>query len=138
MCRALLVGLLAACGGGGNASVDATCQPSVLYLNRSGGAYDHGLADDAALNLSSIVDGPLALAPYPHDDIEWSDTVACIRSALQPFPIQITENDPGMVPHVELVFTTAYWAGSPGQTHVIPGSCFAHQELGFVFGNALP
>lgn len=133
-----LLVLLAACGNHGNADVDASCVPSVLYLNRSGGTYEHGTADNAGLNQSTIVDAPLMLAPFPHDDVEWADAVACIRDALQPFPIQVTENDPGLGPHVELVFTTSYWAGSPGQTHAIPGGCFSRQELGFVFGNAIP
>jgi hypothetical protein len=57
---------------------------------------------------------------------------------LQPFPIEITETDPGLRPHVELVFTTTYWAGSSGQTYVIPDGCSSRHELGFVFGSALP
>jgi len=128
---------LAACGGGGSGDVDATCQPSVLYLNRNGGSYVRGRVDNAGLNQSVIVDAPLTLGPYSHDDIDWAGTTACIRDALQRFPITITETDPGLVPHVELVFTTAYWAGSAGQTHVIPDGCSARYELGFVFGNAL-
>lgn len=134
----LALGLLAACGSGSNGDPDATCQPSVLYLNRMGGTYDHGNIDNAAANLSAIVDAPLALDAYPHDNVEWADTTACIRLGLQPFPIEITEADPGPIPHVELVFTTSYWAGSSGQTYVIPDGCFSRHELGFVFGSALP
>jgi len=137
MRRAFILGLLAACGGRSSGDADAPCRPSVLYLNRSGGSYDHGNVDNAGLNLSVIVDAPLTLEPYPRDDVEWADTTACIRLALQGFPIEITETDPGLVPHVELVFTTAYWAGVPGQTHVIPDGCFSRHELAFVFGSAL-
>lgn len=129
--------VLAACGGGGAAPDDAPCRPSILYLNRTGGLYDHGTVDSAASNRSTIVDTPQQLAPYPHDDIEWSATTACIRAALQPFPIQVVETDPGTIPHTELVFTTSYWAGSPATTHVIPDSCRDDHELGFVFGSAI-
>lgn len=135
--RWLLV-ILAACGGGGgDGTADATCQPPVLYLNRIGGAYDRGAVDNAGMNLSTIVDAPLTLAAYPHDAIEWAATASCIRAALQPFPIAVVETDPGAIPHTELVFTTSYWAGSAGVTHVIPDSCRPNHELGFVFGSAI-
>ncbi len=129
--------LLCACGGGDD-RVDVTCQPSILYLNRSGGDYTHGSVDIAGTNQSTIVDNPVTLAPYPHDDIEWRATTDCIREALRPFPIEITESDPGLVAHVELVFTTSYWAGSPATTFVIPDSCRADHALAFIFGSALP
>jgi hypothetical protein len=133
--RWLLV-ILAGCGGS-DAAPDATCQPSVLYLNRTGGAYDRGVVDSAAMNLSSIVDVPRTLAPYPHDDIEWGFTTTCIRAALQPFAITVVEADPGPIAHTELVFTTSYWAAPAGITHVIPDSCRPNLELGFVFGSSI-
>lgn len=127
--------LVAACGGGG-ADVDAPCRPSVLYLNRTGGMFDHGSVDDAVMNHSTIVDIPRTLDAYPHDAIEWAATAACIREALRPFPIAITETDPGTSPHVELVFTTSYWAGA-ATTFVIPDSCRPNHQIGFVFGSAI-
>ena len=131
--RHLLV-LLAACGGG-SAGDDATCQPSVLYLNRTGGAYDRGGFDDAVDNRSTILDGARTLAPYSKDDIDWGIETACIRAALAPFPVTITETAP-TTPHVELVFTTSYWAGTP-LTHVSPDGCRTDYQLGFVFGDAI-
>lgn len=127
---------LAACGGADGGGGDAACRPSVLYLNRTGGLYDHGAVDDAIANRSTIVDAPRTLAAYPHDDIEWGATTQCIRDALLPFPIQIVESDPAPAPHVELVFTTSYWDGA-AVTHVIPDGCRAGHQLGFVFGSAI-
>jgi hypothetical protein len=126
---------LAACGGS-DTPTDAPCQPSILYLNRGGGTYAHSSFDSAALNASSIVDTTRTLGPYPHDDIDWRFTAQCIRDALAPFPISITESDPGMTPHVELVFTTAFWGGS-AITFAIPDSCRAGHQIGFVFGDTL-
>lgn len=127
--------VLAACGGG--ETIEPACRPSVLYLNRTGGMFDRGGFDNAVQNVSTIIDGPRSLAPYPHDEIEWGLTTACIREALRPFPIQIVEADPSPASHVELVFTTSYWNGA-ATTHVIPDGCRDNHEIGFVFGSAIP
>jgi len=128
--------LLAACGGR-DTPPDAACQPAVLYLNRTGGMWDHGVRDDASLNLSILVDAPRAISPWPKDSTDWGLLVDCIRTALAPFPITVTETDPGMAPHTEIVFTTQYWAGSVATTSIIPDSCRPGHEVEFVFGNAL-
>ena len=128
---------LAACGGG-SSSPDAACQPPVLYLNRTGGAFDKGGHDDASANLSVVLDGPRTLPPWPKDQTDWELLVSCIRAPLAPFPVTITETDPGPAPHVELVFTTTAWTGSPATTSFIPSSCRPDHELAFIFGTALP
>jgi hypothetical protein len=135
--RAAVVFVIAACGGSDPPPVDAPCTPATLFLNRAGGDYDTGAFDDAAANRSVLLDGPMTLAPYSHDDIAWAATVQCIRAGLAPFSIAITETDPGLVPHVEIVFTTSYWAGPAGTTMVVPGGCRPGHQLEFVFGDAL-
>lgn len=136
--RALaVVGLVACSGGGGTEVVDAPCRPGVLYLNRTGGLYDRGPIDDAVMNRSVILDGPRMLPPYPHAEIDWRDLVTCVRAALAPFPIQVTETEPAAA-HVEIVFTTSYWAGPAGTTMVIPDSCRPGHQIEFVFGSAIP
>jgi len=117
---------------------DAACQPATLFLNRGGGEYDTGTVDDAAANISVLIDGPRHLDPYPHDDQTWNSTVSCIRRGLAPFAIDIVETDPSPAPHVEIVFTTTYWAGDPGTTEIVPDSCLPAFQLEFVFGDALP
>ncbi len=117
---------------------DAPCEPAVLYLNRTGGTYIHAAGDDSSQNVSQVIDTMRTLPPAPYDDIDWAAIVSCIRTALAPFPVTITETDPGMAAHTELVFTTSYWGGSPGQTSIFPGACRPGLEVGFVFGSALP
>ena len=126
----------AACGHGADTLDAPACHPSIVYLDRFGGAYDHGRIDDATQNLSVVVDGPRVLSPWPGDDVSWSDLTACVRDALGVFAVQVTETDPGDVPHLELVFTTSYWA-DPAVTHVFPASCRAGNEIELVFGNAI-
>jgi len=113
------------------------CRPAVLYLNRTGGMWDHAAHDDATQNLSILVDTPRTLPAWPKDNTDWGLVVDCIRTALAPFPLTITETDPGATPHTEIVFTTAYWAGSTATTSIIPDSCRPDHEVEFVFGDAL-
>lgn len=134
--RALLV-LAVGCGSS-SAPADTECVPSLLYLNRDGGTYDHGRLDNAALNQSVLLDGPRALPPWPRDQQEWDLTTGCIRSGLAPFAVTVTEQDPGMTPHVEIVFTTAYWGQPAAQTMVVPASCRTDHQLEFVFSDSLP
>lgn len=137
----VVVGLVAvaSCGNGDNPAppIDA-CGPATLFLNRNGGIYDPAPFDDATINGTVLLDEPITLAPWPHDERTWQSTARCIRDSLAPFPIGITEVDPGTAAHFEIVFTTSYWAGSPGTTSVIPDACRSGHELEFVFGDALP
>lgn len=136
--RALLLLAVGAGCGGHPTAADAGCTPSILYLNRNGGMYDHGAFDSAAHNESVLLDGPRTLPAWPRDDQEWGLMTSCIRDGLSSFPITITEQDPGAGPHVEIVFTTAYWGTPAAETMVVPASCLPEHELEFVFSDSLP
>jgi len=129
--------LLVACGGDdATHHVDVSCANSIVYLDRFGGAYLHGLVDDATQNQSVAIDVARALPAFPGDDVAWGDLTACIRTALAPFDVAVTETDPGLVQHLELVFTDAYW-GDVAVTHVFPSSCRTGNQIEFIFGAAL-
>lgn len=136
--RVALLAVLVGCGGGGEVIVDARCEPAVLYLNRGGGTFRPGRVDDPALNQTPIIDMERALPPWPYDDIDWASLTSCLRAGLQPFPVTITETDPGMANHTEIVFTTSYWAGPAGTTMITSAGCSRDYEMVFLFGNALP
>lgn len=141
MRRTIVVLLLAfaACNNnGGETHFDARCEPAVLYLNRTGATYTFGGVDDSSTNVTPIVDGERAMPPWPHDNIDWESLAGCIRAGLAPFPVTVTETDPGMVKHAEIVFTTTYWAGPPGTTMITTAGCRDTYEVIFLFGNALP
>lgn len=129
--------LLAACGGDdGSHHVDVSCANSTVYLDRFGGAYVHGLVDDATQHQSAAIDIARTLPAFPGDDVAWGDLTACIRAALAPFAVVVTETDPGSAEHLELVFTDAYW-GDGAVTHVFPSSCRTGHQIEFIFGDAL-
>src|SRR5215813_9686169 len=130
------VGLVSVLGCGSSAPTPS-CPPSIVFLERAGGHYEPGRADDATANLSVVVDVARDLPPWPSTAASWDAVAACIRTGLAPFAADVTEIDPGEVPHYELVFTTSYWGGSGGVTSIVPDSCRPH-ELAFIFGDALP
>jgi hypothetical protein len=135
--RVWLVVAVIGCGSPDVHFVDAPqCTPAIVYLDRDGGSYDHGRIDDPAGNLSVLVDAPRTLAAWPGDATNWADVVACVKDALAPFAVQVTDIDPGATPHYELVFTDAYWVDA-AVTHVFPSACKPGNQIELVFGAAL-
>ncbi len=133
----LLLCAIAGCGNAGHSAPDTACEPTTVFLDRQGGDYDLGAFDDATMNLSVVLDGPRTLPPSPYNDADWSELTSCIRDGLAPFPVTLTETDPGMTPHLELVFTTAYWGpGGAAVPTIIPSSCRPDHQIEFVFGQA--
>jgi hypothetical protein len=129
--------VVVACSGPG-AAPDAACVPSTAFLNRAGGLFDHSSADDSSTNHSVVVDMPRMLPAWPRSDAEWTQLVSCVREGLAQLAIVVTEQDPGAAPHVEIVFTTSYWAQPAATTMLVPASCRPGHEIEFVFGDALP
>lgn len=125
----------AACGESSH-HVDVDCAGGVIYLDRFGGTYTQASVDDASFNASEIVDGTRVLAPYSGSDQDWADLTGCIREALASFDTVVTEDDPGMTPHIELVFTDSYWA-NPAVTNIFPESCEPGHQIELIFGDAL-
>ena len=128
--------IIAACAHHDSEPDAGMCGPTVVYLNRTGGMFDHAKADDATQNLSVLLDGPRMLDPWPASESDWSELTACIGTALQPFAIEVTEVDPGATPHLEIVFTTEYWANS-AVTNIVPSPCRPGFQIEIMFGNAI-
>jgi hypothetical protein len=109
-----------------------------VFLDRDGGHYEPSARDDESINGSVIMDTPRDLPGWPSAAASWDAISACIHDALAPVAAEVTEIDPGAVPHYEIVFTTSYWGGSGGETSVVPSNCGRTHRIAFVFGDALP
>jgi hypothetical protein len=134
MARWLQLVCLVGCGG----SAEHMCPPTTVFLDRDGGHYEPAADDDPAINGSVIVDQARDLPGWPSAAASWDAVTSCIRDALAPVGAEVTEVDPGATPHYEIVFTTSYWAGSGGETSVVPSNCGHAHRIAFVFGDALP
>ena len=128
---------MVAFGCGEDPPTHITCEPAIVYLNRDGGVFRQGAHDDSIANTSVLLDMERTLPPWPKTDAEWDALVACFRDHVFALPrLDVVTVDPGAVPHIEVVFTTSYWANA-GTTAIVPASCRPDHEIEIVFGNAL-
>jgi uncharacterized protein (TIGR03382 family) len=91
-----------------SAGTSTRAQSRVIYLNRDGAILRPG-DNDAIHQVSSIVAEPIEHDGWDVDDDYWAATVSCIAELYAPFDVKVTDQDPGDVPHVEVMF-----GGSPG------------------------
>ena len=87
--------------------VTALAQSRIIYLNRKGVTLYPG-NDDARTNRSSIVSGTSQVPAWNTSETNWAATVACMKDMFARWDVTVTDQDPGMVPHMEAVF-----GGSP-------------------------
>src|SRR5207302_3276061 len=85
-----------------------SCSANIIYLNRNGGAYRPGSLDDSRTNTSSIVVPRTEIPAFERGDAAWQTLLGCVKQAYGRFNVQVTDVDPGSVPHVEAVI-----GGSP-------------------------
>lgn len=100
--------------------------PHLLFIQRcSGGLEVSPGPDDSIGNTSSIVTGPVTLPEYPYGNDSWQQVMVETRSIFAPFNIEITDEDPGEVPHDEAVVCgdPADIGLGPGVGGVAPFSC---------------
>lgn len=113
----------------------------IIYLNRcaDGCAITPGF-DDSRADTSSIVGQTAYLAPYAWGDDSWDRVVSCVRTLYASFDVDVTDVDPGSVPHFEAVV-----AGDPGDLGmgpavggVAPFTCgVVDNAITFTFANTL-
>jgi len=83
-------------------SYAAGSSDTVIYLNPIGGVFFPG-SNDSRLNTSSLIDDPTWIPPFLGSSSQWNELVACIDDQFSGFHVEITDEDPGMVPHYEAV-----------------------------------
>jgi hypothetical protein len=76
----------------------------ILYVNRcTGGCVVHAGFDSAINNTSSLVTANRTVPAFPFPDAVFDATVTCLRSVFAPYDVTVTTQDPGAVPHRELM-----------------------------------
>lgn len=77
----------------------------ILYLNdcKPGGCIVNPGGDDSRTNQSSIAESQRQLSAWSYSDAYWDALVQCVRETYAPFDVQITTEDPGNVPHFEVM-----------------------------------
>jgi hypothetical protein len=77
----------------------------VLYLNdcRPNGCTVLPGFDDSRTNRSSIAENQRLISPFSYGDAYWNNLVQCVRETYAPFDIEIVTDDPGSMPHFEVM-----------------------------------
>ena len=120
----------------------AQAAATLLYMNKDGGAYTPG-NNDSRTNRSTLIQTTRSIPPWQVDPGTWSAVMSCVRAQFDAYDIDITDVDPGNVPHYESVvagtsadlgFGSGVGGVSPFSTTcgVIPNS------IVFTFAESLP
>lgn len=85
-------------------SIEGGAPAHILFLQRCTGGLDLMPGENSSINnTSSIVTGPVTLPEYPFGDESWDEVVLRTKGIFEPFNIDVTDEDPGDVPHDEAV-----------------------------------
>ncbi len=124
-----------------------------LFLNRcaNGCTLRNGEPDSRA-DTSDIASG--TLTAFPYGDTTWSSVVSCVTAIMAPYNITVTDTDPGMAPHFEVMIAgvacdvlnggAGECDGVEGVADVLceaPGQCaspYLPNGLVFAFAGSMP
>lgn len=73
-----------------------------IFVNRNGGQYLPGW-DDSSSNHSSIVGWSSRVDAWERSDGEWQQLMDCLHRQFDRYDVNLTDQDPGDIPHVECV-----------------------------------
>ncbi len=115
--------------------------PHILFLQRCAGGLDLNPGPGGSIaDESTIITGPVSLPPFPFGDEAWQEVVDSTTFIFSPFNIEVTDVDPGDVPHDEAVVCgAASDAGfGEGTGGVAPFTCgVIENPITFTFPEAL-
>jgi uncharacterized protein (TIGR03382 family) len=83
----------------------AAGEPVIIYINRAGATLAPG-NNDSRTNRSTLVNQTTAIPAWNTSAANWQAIMDCTRTMWAPFNVQITDVDPGNVPHFESIVTT--------------------------------
>lgn len=87
----------------------------IFYMNRAGGTYTPG-NNNSTTNRSSIPRQTSVVQPWNVSEAGWNQVMTCVRQQFAAYDVEITDVDPGNVPHIESVV-----AGRPGDLQLPNG-----------------
>lgn len=114
---------------------------NLIYLNRcEGGCTVYPGYDDSRTNSSSVVAGTHGqtafISEFRHGDEAWNEIVECVKEVYEPFGIDITDADPGNVPHFEAIVAGRDNEISTEAGGIAPASCgVVNNAITFSFAN---
>lgn len=86
-----------------------------IFMNRNGGTYTPG-NNNASTNRSSVPQQTSVIPAWNVSDANWAQVMGCVRAQFAAYDVEITDQDPGELPHMESVV-----AGRPGDIQLPNG-----------------
>lgn len=77
-------------------------EPTLIYMNRRGGVFTPG-NNDSRTNRSFLTQQTASIPAWNTSDADWDTVMECVRDQFSRFNVEITDSDPGNVPHIESV-----------------------------------
>lgn len=118
------------------ASMTALVNSHIIYLNRCAGGCEivQGTTNSTADPVRSSL-GHGVLSSFSRGDATWNAVVECMRDVFGGFNVEITESDPGALPHFEIIIggTPQEIGLSAGVGGVSPFSCAPYIPNSVVF-----
>ncbi len=106
----------------------------ILFINpcRGGETISPGF-NDSRTNHSSVPNQTVSFPEYPYGDASWNQVMTEVRSIMAPFGLEVTDQDPGNVPHTEIITCGTSFAGS-SVLGIAPFGCgLVANAVGFAF-----
>ena len=111
-----------------------------VYLNFNGGTFRPG-ADNSSTNTSSIPGSTAQLVPYEEDAAGRSRLLQCVRDQFARYDLNITDQNPGALPHIEAVIggtSAQVGMGAIGGISPMHGDCsIVERSVVYVFSRNL-
>ncbi|MBA2539526.1 MAG: Ig-like domain-containing protein [Deltaproteobacteria bacterium] len=108
----------------------AAASSRILFVHRCpeilGCPVKTGSVDDSRTDTSSIITQSSTIGPFTRGNETWNAVMACARETYAPFNIEVTDVDPGNVPHFEVLVggdNTDFGAGGEGAGGLAPATC---------------
>jgi MYXO-CTERM domain-containing protein len=120
----------------------AIAQSRIIYLNHTGALLRPG-DNDSRTNYSSIVSQQTQIPAWNTSTQTWTDTVSCFRDLFSRFDVQVVDQDPGNVPHIEAIFggdpTSVGLPSNVGGVSPFTTDCsIIENSIVFTFTDAIP
>jgi uncharacterized protein (TIGR03382 family) len=112
----------------------------ILYLNRCvGGCTINPGINSAQDDSSTLVSGaPVNLPEFSYGDETWTQMMGCMQEMFAPFNVNVTDVDPGTLPHYEGVVAGSNVEIQPGAAGVAPFACAGTTNaIGFTFAETV-
>jgi uncharacterized protein (TIGR03382 family) len=81
-------------------------QSRIIYLNKNGVTLTPG-NNDSRTNRSSLVNSTVAVPAWNASASTWQGVKTCFADMFSRWDVEVTDVDPGNVPHIEAIFTTS-------------------------------